>query len=254
MKTIWTGSISFGLVNIPVRLYSAVESQNKVGFRLLHKKDNVPIKNKRWCSKHDKEVSWDDIVKGIEISKNKFYIFEKEELQNLKPGKTDTINIVEIIHSRQIDPIYFDHTYFIGPDKKNEKAYFLLKEVLQQSAKAAIGRFVMREKEYVCAIESYKNGLLLTTLNYAYEIRNIEDIDFIDNKPKLSTQELELAKQLIGKLEKEEFDITDFKDTFRDELLKLIKKKTKGELIEVKAESKKIKKEKNLVESLKASL
>jgi DNA end-binding protein Ku len=253
MSVIWTGSLSFGLVNIPIRLYAAVESQTKE-FRLLHKKDKVPIQYKRWCPKHKQEVAWEDIVKGLEIQKNKYYVFEKEELEKLKPKRTDTIDIVEIIDAWQIDPIYFDHHYFIGPDSEKEKAFFLFKHVMEECAKAAIGRFVMRDKEHVCAIESYKKGLLLTTLNYDYEIRDIKKVEFLEDPPALKQQEIKLAMQLIEKLEKKEFDISEYKDTFMDELKALVKKKTKGELVEVKFQTKKPKKEKNLIEALKASL
>jgi DNA end-binding protein Ku len=253
MKAIWTGSLSFGLVNIPIRLYAAVEAQSK-GFRLLHKKDKVPIQYKRWCPKHKQEVGWGDIVKGLEIEKNKFYVFEKEELEQLKPKKTDEVEIIEFIDAWQIDPIYYDHHYFIGPDSEKERAYFLFKQVMEQCAKAAVGRFVLHEKEYVCAIESYKEGLLLTTLNYAHEIRDIQSIDFLKDAPALKSQEVTLAMQLIEKLQKKEFDITEFEDTYIEELKKLVKKKAKGAFIEVKYKPKKEKKEKNLIEALKASL
>jgi DNA end-binding protein Ku len=250
MRSIWTGSISFGLVEIQVNLYS-VAKQQKQGFRLLHKKDHTPIKYKRWCPKHNKEIPWEDIAKGFEISKNKYYMLEKDELESLKPEKTSTIDIIEIVDSRQIDQIYFDHHYFLGPAKEKEKAYFLLKEVLQQSAKAAIGRFVMREKEYICSIESYKTGLLLTTLNYASDVRDINEIDFIEHRSVLKELEIELAVQLISKLQKKEFDITEFKDTFMEEIKKLVEKKMNGEIVSL---PKPRKKGKNLIEALKASL
>jgi DNA end-binding protein Ku len=253
MKVIWKGSISFGLVNIPVRLYAAVEPQTK-GFRMLHKKDKVPIQYKRWCPKHKREVAWGDIVKGVEMGKNKYVVLEKEELDMLKPKSTDAIEIVQIIDAWQIDPIYFGHHYFIGPDSEKEKAYFLFKQVMEQCAKAALGRFVMHEKEYVCAIESYKEGLLLTTLNYAHEIRSISHIDYLADAPAIKKQELDLAMQLIEKLEKKEFDITEFQDTYWDELKALIKKKVKGAAIVVKQKPAKAAKEKNLIEALKASL
>ena len=253
MKVVWKGSISFGLVNIPVQLYAAVEAQTK-GFRLLHKKDKVPIQYKRWCPKHKQEVAWGDIVRGVEMGKNKYVVLEKEELERLKPKSTDAIDIVQIIDSWQIDPIYYDHHYFIGPESENEKAYFLFKQVMEQCAKAALGRFVFHEKEYVCAIESYKQGLLLTTLNYAHEIRNIAHVDYLADAPSLKKEELDLAMQLIEKLEKKEFDITQFQDTYMDELKELIKKKVKGAVIVVKEKPAKPAKEKNLIEALKASL
>ncbi len=251
MKTVWTGSISFGLVNIPVRMYSASEPKSS-GFRLLHKADNAPVEYKRWCPEHHREIPWEDIVKGFEVGKDIYYPLGRDEVRGLKPEKTDTIDITEIVDLGQIDPIYFDSHYFLGPDAEREKAYFLLKEVLQSSGKAAIGRFVMREKEYVCAITSYRRGLLLATLKYAHEVRDIDKVDFLEGRPKLSAQEVELAQMLVSKLRREEFDIGEFKDTFHDEVRKLVEAKMRGAVIEVKAVGRPRKR--NLVEALKASL
>lgn len=253
MKSIWNGSISFGLVNIPVKLYSAVESKS-FSFRMLDKKTNSPIKYKRISEKTGKEVPWSEIVKGIEVSKGKFFIPTSEQLESIKPEKSSTIDIVEFVDQQQIDPIYFNSHYFAGPSKEKEKTFFLFREVLQATARTALGRFVMREKEYVCAITSYKQGLLLTTLNYPYEIRNIDDVDNIDTTPKLQKQEMDLAKELINKLYREELDLKQFKDTFAEEMEKMLKKAAKGEIIEIKKEDKKEKKEEDLIAALKASL
>ena len=253
MKSVWNGSISFGLVNIPVKLYSAIESK-AADFKMLHDKDHGHIQYKRFCEKCGKEVDWEHITKGVEIEKNKYYIIDKKTLENIKPESSDTIEIVEFVDSKQIDPIYFDSHYFVGPSKEKEKTYFLFKEILSSAAKVAIGKFVMREKEHICAIESYNEGLLLTTLNYKYEIRDISEIEELKEVPTLKKEELELAKQLINKLFEDEFEIGKFKDTFEEKLKILIKKKEKGEVVTVTEKSKKITDEKNLVEALKASL
>lgn len=252
MKAVWSGSIAFGLVNIPINIYPATEI-TALGFRLLHKKDNTPIEYKRFCPKDKKEVAWNDIVRGLEIKKGEFYVFTKEELDKIKPKKTESIEITEFVDSHQIDPIYFNKHYFVSPTSSKEKAYFLFNEVLRDSAKVAIGRFVMRDKEYVCAIESYKNGMLLTTLNYAYEIRDIKEIRELAEKPKLEKEEVELAKKIISRLYSEEFEISKFKDTFAEELKEALKKKAKGiEIKEVKKPAKT--KERGLMEALKASV
>lgn len=251
MKSLWNGSISFGLVNIPIKLYSAVDSKGQ-GFKMLHKKDNKPIHYKRVCE-DGHEVDWEDIVKGYEVEKDEFYIITKEEMASLKPEKTDTIEVVEFVDSNQIDPIYFDKHYFAGPTKKNEKPYFLFREVLQDRAKTAIGRFVMREKEHICAIEAYKEGILITLMNYSFEIRDISGIEDLKDPPKLKNDEIKLAKQLIDKIYEQQFNIDEFKDTFNEELQKMLKKKKKGEPIKIKPVSKS-KKELDLVEALKASL
>ena len=253
MKSIWNGAISFGLVNIPVKLYSAVESK-AFSFRMIDKKSNSPIKYKRVAEKTGKEVPWAEIVKGIELQKGVFFVPTKEQLEAIKPEKSDTIDIVEFVDQDQIDPVYFNSHYYIGPAKEKDKSYFLFKEILQVTARTALGRFVMREKEYVCTIKAYKKGLLLTTLNYAYEIRDIEDVDKLSAVPKVSEPELKLAGELIDKLYKKRFNIDSFKDTFAEEMEKLLKKAAKGETIETAKPTKKVKKEENLIAALKASL
>lgn len=253
MKTIWKGSISFGLVNIPIKLYSAIEERG-IKMKLLYKKDLSPIRYKRWSDKSSKEIAWEDIVKGVEIGEDEFIVITKAELEAIKPEKSKAIDIVEFVAAQQIDPIYFNAHYYIAPEKPKEKSFFLLKEVLGQTGKMAIGQFVMREKMYTCAIESYREGLLLTTLNYGYEIKDVSKIEELQKKPKLSKQELELAKQLIDKISVKNFNINDFKDTFHESLMKVIKKKEKGQTITIhKKEASKVKNE-NLIAALKASL
>jgi DNA end-binding protein Ku len=253
MKSIWNGSISFGLVNIPVRLYSAVE-QHGSKFRMLHSKHHSPIRYKKWCDECQAEVPWDEIVKAVEVGKNKYLILTKEELASIKPARSHSIEVVAFIESGALDPIYVDSHYYVGPETENEKTYFLFKEVLQQSAKVAIGRFVMRDKEYLCSIESYREGILLTTLNYEYEIRDIKGIEELKKGPKLNAAELDLAKQLIERLAEREFSIKDYKDNFADELAKMVKKKESGDIISIEKVKLKITKEENLIEALKASL
>lgn len=249
MKSVWKGSLSFGMVNIPVKLYSAVSSRS--GFRLLHEKCKSPLKYKRYCPECEEEVEWEDVVKGLEVGKNKYKAFSKEKLEKLKPEKTSTIHIVEFIDKGQVDPIYLNKHYYCIPKQEKEKAYFLFKEVLQSSAKAAIGKFVMKSKEYICAIEPYKKGLLLTTLNYQSEIRDINKVEELQEKPRLKKDEKKLGKQLINKLTEKELDMSQFKATFTQELKKIMERIEKGE--EVKVEKPK-KKKKNLVKALKASL
>lgn len=253
MKSTWNGAISFGLVNIPIKLYSAIDSRT-VGFKMLDKKHHMPIHYKKWCEECGKEIKWEDIVKGVELAKDEYFIISKEELEKIKPKSTDIIDIVSFVDAKQIDPIYFQSHYFIGPAKEGEKTYFLFREVLQSSAKMAIGSFVMHEKEHIALIEAYKEGLLLTTLNYEYEIRDIKKIEELKDPPKLRSEELELAKQLIGKLYNPHFEISHFKDNYMEELKKLLKKKSKGEVVIVKEKAKTLQKEKDLVEALKASL
>lgn len=252
MRTIWSGSISFGLVNIPIKLYSAINHQT-MKFRLLDKRDKAPIKYKKWNPKREEEVANEDIVRAVQLSKNNFYILEGEEIQELKPEKSDYIDILEVIDKEQLDPIYFDSHYYIAPAREKDKAFFLFKEVLQLSNKLAVARFVMRDKEYTCAISSYKNGLLLNTLNYSYEIRDIGEIDELQEKPKLSKQECNLAKQLIDSLYNKNFDISKYKDTFEDKLKKRIQQKQEGKIAVVEPH-KEEKEPQDLMQALKQSL
>lgn len=253
MKSIWNGSITFGLVNIPIKLYSAIESR-AFSFKMLDKDHHSPIKYKRVSEKTGKEVPWADIVKGIEISKGKYFVPTKDQLEAIKPEKSDTIDIVEFVDQDQIDPVYFNSHYYIGPAKEKEKSYFLFKEILLTTARTALGRFVMREKEYVCTIKAYRQGLLLTTLNYAYEIRSIKSVDNLLSAPNINEPELKLAGELINKLYKKQFNIGQFKDTFAEEMEKIMKKAAKGEVIEAAKVIKKERKEDNLIAALKASL
>ncbi|HLP79708.1 MAG TPA: Ku protein [Acidobacteriota bacterium] len=253
MKAIWKGSISFGLVNIPIKLYSAIE-HSATKMRLLHKQSLEPINYKRFAQGSTKEVPWSDIVKGVELTKGVYVVLTPEEIKTIRPEKTQRIEILEFTDVQQVDPIYFDSHYYLAPEKSKDKTYHLFQEVLSQTAKMAIGSFVMREKEYICAIEAYKDGLLLTTLNYAYEIRDINQLEEIKTKPKLSKQELDLAKELINKIYNEQFDMSKFKDSFAEGLKTLVKKKSKGQKIVI--EQKEVPKtvERDLVAALKASL
>ncbi|MFZ5955217.1 MAG: Ku protein [Nanoarchaeota archaeon] len=249
MKPIWNGSISFGLVSIPVKLYSAVQTRT-VKFRLLHKKDYSPVKYKRYCNEEQKEVPWNEIIKGFEVSKNNFYPISWSELNKLRPDKTNNIEILEFIDSTRIDPIYFNSYYYLAPSKQKDKAFFLFKSVLQTAGKLAIGKFVMKEKEHICTISSYQTGLLLTILNYQSEIRSIHEIEGLKEFPKISQPEMTLAMELINKLYQEEFDISKFKDTFKEQLIELIKQKEHG----VSPVMKERKKEANLIKALRKSL
>lgn len=253
MKSIWNGSISFGLVNIPIKLYAAIESK-AFKFKMLDDKHHAPIKYKRVSEKTGEEVPWKNIVKGVEIARGKYFVPTKEQLNAIKPEKSDTIDIVEFVDQSQIDPLYGNKHYYVGPAKEKEKTYFLFKEILQLSGRTALGRFVMREKEYVCTIRAYREGMLLTTLNYPYEIRDVKKVDHIVEPARLQKAELKLAAELIEKLYQEEFTMSEFKDTFAEEMEKMIKKAASGEIIETAEVKKKVQKEDNLLAALKASL
>lgn len=251
MRSVWNGSISFGLVSIPIKLYSAV-SQRSIGFKLLCKDCMTPIRYERHCEGCEGPVDWSDTIKALDLGDGQYLPFTKEELDTIKPEKTDRIEIIEFVDGTEIEPLYYDKFYFCGPARKTERSYFLFKKVLEDSGQVAIGRFVMREREYVAAIQSYHNGLLLATLNYSYEIRNIEDIETLAEPPELKKQELELARKLVDQLRQEELDLEEFKDEFAERLQEMIEKKEK--IVVEKGEEEAPFDEESLMEALQASL
>jgi DNA end-binding protein Ku len=252
MKAIWNGAVSFGLVNIPVKLYAAVE-QRPVTFKLIHEKDSSPIEYRRWCIKGDHEVPWNEVVKGVDLGEGAFYVFSKQELATLKPKKSDLIEIVQFVDRGALDRVYVDAHYYMGPEKPGLKAFFLLHETLRRTQKMAVGSFVMREREYVCGIEPYGPGLLLTTLNYVDEVRSMESIPDLQQRPELRKQEIELAEQLIEKLSVRSLDISHFKDRYHDNLKEAIERRDAKHLVMVEEETKATP-ESNLLDALKASL
>jgi DNA end-binding protein Ku len=253
MKAIWSGSISFGLLNIPVHIYSAI-TEHKFGFKLLCGTCHNLLHNIRWCDHCKKEVAWDDTVKGFKKGES-YVVMTKEAIAKLKPEKMDTIELKEFVPESEIDPLYIDNHYYMAPKNEKDKAFYLFAQALEKSKKVAIGQFVMRDKEYIVSIKSYNNMLLLNTLHYEYEIRVAE---FKAPVTKVTKEELELAMLLINKLSHKTFKLDKYKDTFVEKLKKALAsaKKTKKlpakktkKVTEKKAEAKK-----SLVSSLKASL
>lgn len=252
MKSIWNGSLSFGLVNIPVKLYAAIE-RRPVSFKLLHEKDNSPIEYRRWCSQHDHEVPWNEVVKGVDLGEGTFYVLSKQELSSLKPRRSESIDVQEFVAEDRLDRIWVDQHYYLGPDKGGQKAFFLLREVLAHGKKLAIATFVMREREYVAAIEPYGPGMLLTTLNYFEEVRSMEGLEGMAEKPPTKRNELELAQQLIDKLTVNKLDLSKFKDNYRDKLKQAIEARDAKHMVQIEPEVKATP-EANLLDALKASL
>jgi DNA end-binding protein Ku len=251
MRSVWNGNIAFGLVSIPIKLYSAV-SQRSIGFKLLCKGCMTPIRYERHCEGCDGPIDWNDTLKALDLGDGQYLPFTKEELDTIKPEKTDRIEIVEFVAVDEIAPIYYDKFYFCGPSRKTDRSYFLLKKVLEDSGQVAIGRFVMREREYVAAIQPYRSGLLLATLNYSYEIRDVDDIETLKEPPELKKQELELARKLVDQLQQDELNLEEFRDEFSERLQEMIDKKEKI-VVEETGEEKAFDEE-SLMEALQASL
>jgi DNA end-binding protein Ku len=230
-RAIWSGSISFGLVNIPVKLYSAVQRKT-VRFHQLDSKDNTRIQQKRVNPASGDEVPYEQLVKGYEISPDRYVVIEPDELESLQPEKTRTIDIEAFVDLEQIDPIYYDHPYYLLPDKGAEKAYALLLQAMKDANKVGIARVVIRSKENLVAVRPRDGILTMETLLFGDEVIPPDSFDELpDGKDaKASKKEVEMAKQLIDSLATE-FDPDEYRDTYRDAVLEMIERKSEGEEI-----------------------
>ncbi len=228
-RAIWSGSISFGLLNVPVKLYSAV-SKNTVRFRELREKDGSRVKHKRVAEEDGKEVSYDDIVKGYEFAPDQYVTVTKEELSELSPKKTRAIEIQDFVDLDEIDPIYFEQPYYLGPDKGAEKAYALLVKAMSDARKVAVARFVLRQKEHLAAIRPMDDVLTMATMRFHDEVTRPEDLgdDIFAEKPaKPEKRELDMAKQLIESLSTN-FEADKYRDEYREQLLEMLEDKAAG--------------------------
>ena len=229
-RAIWSGSISFGLLNVPVRLYSAVSRKN-VSFRELREGDGSRIRHKRVAESDGKEVPYERIVKGYEIAPEQYVVLTRDELEELDPKKTKAIEIQDFVDLDEIDPIYFDHPYYLGPDKGAEKAYALLVKAMEDARKVAIARFVLRNRENLAAVRPMNGVLTMATMRFADEVVSPDELgeDVIpEDGRKLDKREIEMAKQLIEQLSGD-FEPEKYRDEYREELLDLIERKAKGE-------------------------
>src|SRR5438270_9566223 len=251
-RPIWSGSISFGLVSVPVKLFSAT-SPKEVRFHLLHDEDGARIQQKRVCSADGQEVPWEHIVKGFEISKGRYVIVTREELEAFNPKVTKAIEIEDFVDLGQIDPIYYESTYYLVPDRGASKPYALLVEAMKKTGKVGVARFTLRTKQYLCAVRPLGKALAVSTMLYADEVVPQDDLEGLpDSKP--GERELKMAEQLIGSLEAK-FDIEKYKDDYREQVLALLERKAEGEEI-VAPEPEKTPRGKvvNLMDALQKSL
>jgi DNA end-binding protein Ku len=254
-RAIWTGSISFGLLNVPVRLYSAVSRKN-VSFRELRASDSSRIRHKRVAEADGEEVPYEEIVKGYEIAPEQYVVLTRDELEELDPQKTKAIEIQDFVDLDEIDPIYFDHPYYLGPDKGAEKAYALLVKAMSDSNKVAIARFVLRNRENLAAIRPMGKVLTMATMRFADEVVSPDELEDVvpANGRKLEKREVEMAQQLIESLSGE-FDPDKYRDEYREELLSLIERKGRGEeVVEAVSEAPKPTKAPDLMAALEESL
>jgi DNA end-binding protein Ku len=226
-RSLWSGSISFGLVNVPVRLFSAVQ-EHKLQFHFVHGKDNSPIGYQKICKKEGKPVPDDEIVKAFEFEKGEYVFMEEEDFEAAKVEGYKTIDIVDFVPYEDIDPIYFAKTYYVGPDRGAEKVYSLLVKAMEDSELAGVAKFVMRDKQHLGALRIRDGVIALEQLYFADEIRAIDEIKA--SRARVSQQELEMAGRLIESFASK-WKPEKYKDTYRDELCAIIRAKRKGQEI-----------------------
>jgi len=228
-RAIWTGSISFGLLNVPVKLYSAV-ARRGISLREIRESDSARIRHHRVAEGTDEEVPYEKIIKAFEISKDRYVPISKDELASLDPKKTRAIEVQDFVEIAEIDPIYFDSPYYLGPADGAERAYSLLAQAMEASGKVAIARFVFRNKEHLAAIRPGDGVLTLTTMRFADEVVPPSELDDVlpSEQPKVPKREVQMAEQLIDSLTSS-FDPSAYRDEYREELLAMIERKAAGE-------------------------
>ena len=252
-RSIWRGAISFGLVNVPVKLYSAV-SKKTVRFNQLHDADGVRIQQKRVCPADGEEVPYENIVKGYEIAPDKYVIITPEELEAIDPKKTRSIDIEDFVDLDDIDPLYYEHPYYLVPDTGASKAYRLLLDALRDTNKVAIARVVLRSKEYLTAIRPAGEVLTMETMLFADELVPSDKLDELpDDDTRATDRELAMARQLIES-QATEFDPSKYRDEYRERVLDLIERKAQGEDISVQPDVEEPTEVPDLMAALEASL
>ena len=249
---IGSATLSFGLVSVPVQLYSTGESASGISFNWLHKKDGARLKQQYVCSKDGEKVERDEMVKGYEFEKGKYVQFTPEELKALEEKASNAIDIAEFVPAEQVDRVFLDRSYFLGPDKGGDRAYRLLAEALKQTGRIAVGQYAARGKQYLVAVRPEKDGLVMEQLRYENEVRTIDDVPIPDVKPKKN--ELQLAVQFVEQASSDTFHPENYEDNVRKRVLEQIERKVHGqEIIEEPAEAPKAKVI-DLMEALKQSL
>jgi DNA end-binding protein Ku len=253
-RAIWSGSISFGLLNVPVRMYSAVARRN-IALREIRESDSARIKHRRVAEGTDEEVPYDEIIKAYELTPGQYVPLTKDEMAALAPEKTRAIDVQDFVALDEIDPMYFDSPYYLGPADGAEKAYGLLAKAMKASGRVAIARFVLRNKEHLAAIRSDGNVLTLTTMRFADEVVPVEELEILPDKAsKPAKREQEMAEQLIESLSTD-FEPKDYHDEYREQLLALIERKAEGKkIVASEAEAPKATKAPDLMAALEESI
>jgi len=251
MRALWKGSISFGLVHIPVKMYTATH-EHDLKFVMLHKKDLSQVRYARICKVEEKEIPWDQIVKGYEYSPGEYVVLSDEDLKKFNQNKSKSIEILHFIRQDEIDTIYYDKPYFLEPEKNAAKAYNLLLEALEKSKKVGIAKFIIHNREHLAVIKPYENTIILNELRYDAEMVKTKELD-IPKEGKSSPQELSIALKLIDHLTAA-FKPKEYVDTYAEEVMEIIEQKAKGKKIHPKGQEQKPSKVHDIMSLLKESL
>jgi len=222
----WKGSISFGLVNIPIKMFAATEDKD-IRFRYIHSKCKTPIRYEKVCPACNKEIEQDDIVRGYEYEPGQFVVIDDKDIEALKSSTGKAIEILDFVDLKEIDPIYFSKSYYLSPQDTGGKAYHLLREAMSRSGRIAIARITIREKQSLAVLRVYKNLMVLETIFYPDEVRDIAQVPDIPEKVELDEKELKMAEQLISNLTTA-FEPDKYSDEYRRELRELINRKIEG--------------------------
>jgi DNA end-binding protein Ku len=276
-RSIWKGSISFGLVNIPIKLYTTTDNNNEFSFNQLDKEGHR-IQYKKWCPVEEREIPYSEIRKGYEISKDKYVLVEKEDLEKIKAKTTKTIDIKEFIDTKEFDPILVEKSYYVAPDNgsggghKNSKsktknissasnkAYNLFVSTIRETDKIAIGKVVLKDREHLVALRSYQKGLIMHQLMYQEEIKPIDEVEGMPGSENsiptsaIDEREIELGKLLVDNLTNKEFDASQYSDDYAKQLENLISAKSQGKIYTFEETEEKNDVGDNLLEALKASV
>ena len=232
-RSIWNGTITFGLVNVPIKLYTAVESKT-VHFREVHAKDGAQIEHRRICPKEDREVDYDDVVKGYEVSPDRYVVLEKDEIKAAAGHRGKVVHLTEFVDAAEIDPVFYDKTYYVG-SRDAQDAYRLLHEALRRSGCAGIGRFTFHDREYLVAVRALDDVLALHTMRFHDEVVSPDELEIPSGGRKPNKSEVQMAAKLVESLE-EDFKPERYEDSYRDSVLDLVKRKAAGKEIDLVAQ------------------
>jgi DNA end-binding protein Ku len=234
-RPLWKGAISFGMVSIPIKVYSATEEKD-VRFNMLHAADHSRVKQKLFCAEEDVEIDrQNDVVKGYEVSPGSYVIMEDEDFDKVNVESTHTIDIKSFVNLEEIDPILYQKTYYLEPEEIGQKPFALLMAALKESNRVAIAKVTFRQKEQLCSLRLYGDTIALETMFYADEVRSTQELLIPGENVEVTERDLQMARSLVDMLSEEDFDLAQFKDEYREGLLEIINKKAEGQVIEAPA-------------------